>query len=147
MKPLTAYPIKVEHANERSAQDRSPLVRAVLNEIYYNLQRYITTGDPYTIDLRRSPLARPEIETLKRLLGKGEINVYLELNGQTNVVETHFAGIWWITHRNLHNDIIAEFIEISRIPSILQSDEVEVTQALKELDIKLGQFEQWVSPY
>jgi len=49
-------------------------------------------------------------------------------------------GVWWVEHRDSHGELIAELIEVTRVPQILASATDEIlagARALRE-QITLG---------
>ncbi len=97
-------------------------VNAVLSEVIQGLERLAAGGEPRTIDLRSLPLNPVERERLRALLGDGEVDVTLDLEGVSRVRETGAAGVWWIEHRDAGGELIAEMLEIARVPDILNTD-------------------------
>ena len=60
--------------------------------------------------------------------------------GPSEIYETRFAGVWLITHYNEENNIIGRFIEITKIPEILQSQNEDITTALSQLENELSEW-------
>ncbi len=63
-----------------------------------------------------SPSDRTE---LKRALGEGEVRVTLNAEGISTIQETRIPGVWWIEHRDLQDQLIAELIDVNYVPDIL----------------------------
>jgi hydrogenase-1 operon protein HyaF len=97
-------------------------VNAVLSEVIQALERLAAGGAPHVIDLRSLPLNPAERERLAALLGDGEVEFTLELDGASRVRETGASGVWWIEHRDAGGELIAEMLEIARVPDILSPD-------------------------
>ncbi len=114
-------------------QRASSQVAAILNEIDELLAQLIEHRKASAIDLRSLPLFPGDYESLKDLLGTGEVQVTLNTLGSSEIVETIIPGVWWCTHFNEAQEKIAEFIEITRIPDLLLTDEVELQMARKKL--------------
>jgi len=72
-------------------------------------------------------------EQLRITLGQGEVSARLDAIGASEIVETHFPGIWWVTHYNVEGDIVADLIEIAAIPNILLSQPEDVRAGLARL--------------
>jgi hydrogenase-1 operon protein HyaF len=53
------------------------------------------------------------------------------------VRETAIPGIWWISHKNADDDILTEFIEITRLPAILQTQAEDLHEAPARLRLIL----------
>ena len=97
-------------------------VNAVLSEVVERLEQLASGGTPHAIDLRSLPLNPAERERLQELLGAGEVDVTLQIDGASRVRETGAAGVWWIEHRDARGEIVAEMLEIARVPDILNCD-------------------------
>lgn len=95
---------------------------AVLSEVADRLERLAAGGAPHVIDLRSLPLNPAEREALRGLLGSGEVDVTLQIGGASRVRETGAAGVWWIEHRDGRGELVAETLEIARVPDILHPD-------------------------
>lgn len=108
-------------------------VTPILNEIKHALSSLIESGESTTIDLRALPMAPGEEQQLESLLGVGEVTASIDAMGLSTVNETIFAGVWLVTHRNDDDEIMGKFIEITRIPSILESQTEDMRGALEAL--------------
>ena len=108
-------------------------VTPILNEIKHALNSLIESGESTTIDLRALPMAPGEEQQLESLLGIGEVTASIDAMGLSTVNETIFAGVWLVTHRNDDDEIMGKFIEITRIPSILESQTEDMRGALEAL--------------
>ena len=93
----------------------------VLHEIRSLLKDLVTSGKSASIDLRSLPLLPGDYEKLKEVLGQGEVSATIDAMGQTQVRETAVHGVWWVTHYNSDENIIAESIEVTYIPEILRT--------------------------
>jgi len=108
-------------------------VTPILNEIRHALKKLLEEGESTIIDLRALPMGPGEEQQLESLLGIGEVTANIDAMGPSTVNETLFAGVWLITHRNTEDAILGKFIEITRYPSILESQTVDMHSALKAL--------------
>jgi len=117
----------------------------ILHEIQTHLERLAQGGEPATIDLRAMPLAPGDYETLQRLLGEGEVSATIDALGPTRVRETAVRGVWWVSHHNATDEVVAEFIEVTRIPTILQTVDEDLVDGLSNLRQRLAQEEQSAS--
>jgi hydrogenase-1 operon protein HyaF len=113
-------------------------VDALLNEIATRLQRFIATGESSMIDLKSLPFAPEEYEGLRTALGRGEVSARLETIGDSELYETHYPGVWWVTHYNVEGDVIADLIEIAAVPAILHSQPEDVRDGLERLQQQLS---------
>jgi hydrogenase-1 operon protein HyaF len=111
----------------------SSQVAAILVEIDELLAQLVEKNKTSAIDLHSLPLFPGDYESLKKLLGTGEVLVTLNTLGPSEIVETIIPGVWWCTHFNEAQEKIAEFIEITRIPELLKTDEVELQMAREKL--------------
>lgn len=134
MNKLSDIPVSVEH--------RAPAqVLAVLNEIDAQLQALADQGTESAIDLRSLPFFPGDNELLRDLLGEGELKATLDSLGPTYIHETRVPGVWWVTHYNEAEEKIAEFIEITRLPALLQTDADSLQHSPTALARLIGQLE------
>jgi len=112
-------------------------VQPILHEIRHALRRLLDSDQSSIIDLRSIPLAPGEEETLLDTLGSGEVHARLNALGPSEIYETRFAGVWLVTHYNAANNVIGRFIEITRLPDILQSQTEDMAAALEQLQREL----------
>ena len=125
-------PLKVEIGGYQTRN-----VLPLLHEIRHALRQLLDTGETTTIDLRGLPMAAGEQERLIDFLGKGEISVQMDALGKSEIIETSFPGIWLIVHYNASQEIMGKFIEITRIPAILEAQARDMEDALASLQAKL----------
>ena len=112
-------------------------VQPILHEIRHALRRLLDSDQSSIIDLRSIPLAPGEEETLLDTLGSDEVHARLNALGPSEIYETRFAGVWLVTHYNAANNVIGRFIEITRLPDILQSQTEDMAAALEQLQREL----------
>ncbi len=138
MNGLTDIPVIVNYtdANESETEfEVTDNVRALLTEISSMLSALINDDMVDSIDIHSLPLLPGEHEAIQTILGQGEVKASFDSLGTTTIYETALAGVWWVTHNNEDGDCIAETIDITTIPAILESqhDDIEVAhKALKE---------------
>jgi len=113
-------------------------VLALLHEITAQLQKLLTDSQPELIDLMGF-LSDSEREALKHILGEGEVSVKLETLGESIIYETLIPGVWWISHRSIENQPVSENIEITRIPDILKSDDLDIQNGIEALKEQLDE--------
>jgi hydrogenase-1 operon protein HyaF len=111
---------------------------AILREIGALLENLAGGGEGGVVDLRGVPLGPADYEMLQRELGQGEVTARLEAAGPSEVRETSYAGVWWVTHRDQTEKVIAECIEVSRVPAILASQPEDIRAASLRLEKRLG---------
>ena len=71
---------------------------------------------------------------LMRFLGHGEVSAKIDTLGVSEINETRFSGIWLLTHFNAYAEIVAELIEVTPLPDILNTqaqDWQDGTEALQ----------------
>lgn len=106
---------------------------AILREVEALLERLVNKGETGAIDLRALPLGSADLELLARKLGEGEVSAAIQANGLSVARETAYAGVWWVTHHDENNAVVAEFIEVCAIPEILKSQQIDMGHALARL--------------
>lgn len=112
-------------------------VQPILHEIRHALRKLLETGENSIIDLRSIPLAPGEEDTIIDTLGCGEVHAKLNALGPSEIYETRLAGVWLITHFNEEGSIIGRFIEVTRFPDILKSQQDDMTISLDKLEQEL----------
>lgn len=129
MSSLDAIAVNIEAATGN--------VPPLLHEIRHALER-LARGEPGTvIDLRSLPLAPGEEERIDAILGRGEVRAELDVLGKIVVQETAYPGAWLVTHRNVDDAIVAKFIEVTRMPDILMSQQQDIERGISQLERKL----------
>ena len=112
-------------------------VKPILNEVLHAVDRLLETGEPTTIDLASLPFGPGELEHLEASLGTGELSAELDALGTSRIRETAYPGVWWLEHRNAHNEVVGRFIEITRTPEILSSQEADIVAGRARLEDQL----------
>ncbi len=137
---MNALPGIGVQVNFAPADRLSDNVLALLHEIAGLLERLAETGERGSIDLRGLPLLPGERDALKTVLGEGEVRATIDALGETAIHETRLAGVWWVRHHDRNGEPIAEFIEVTRVPVILQSDLQDVREAGEVLREQLAEW-------
>ena len=119
--PAPAYPF---HGN----------VRPILVEVTHAIDRLLATDAPTTIDLASLPFGPGELEYLEATLGEGELSAKLDALGTSCIRETAFPGVWWIEHRNAHDEVVGRYLEITRTPEILSSQDADIIAGRARLE-------------
>jgi len=114
-------------------------IRALLTEITARLEKLVINGETGMIDLNSLPLAPGEYELLRLTLGQGEVSARIEAIGPSEIIETRYPGVWWVTHYNVEGDIVADMIEITHIPEILMSQPADFSEGLELLKAQLNE--------
>jgi hydrogenase-1 operon protein HyaF len=131
---LNSIPIKVEDAERYSIGS----LRAILSEIATCLEKLAQDGTTGSIDLNSLPFAPGEYDQLRLLLGEGEAKAHIEALGPSDIVETRYPGVWWVTHYNVEGDIVADRIEITTIPELLKSQPEDIGMGLELIKAQLN---------
>jgi len=111
---------------------------ALLYEIADLLACLVEQGRPGAIDLRSLPLTPADRAYLSAQLGEGEVRAEVQALGTSEVRETSYRGVWWITHRDATGELCAELIEVTPLPAILATDAGEMADALERLQARLS---------
>ncbi len=76
---------------------------------------------------------------LESTLGKGEVSAEIHALGATRIRETAIHGVWWVSHCNSGDEVVAEFIEIAHFPAILAAPEEDILEGLLQLRAALAE--------
>jgi hydrogenase-1 operon protein HyaF len=129
MNTLRDIPVNIETATGN--------VEPLLHEIRHALRRLADGEEGTTIDLRRLPLVPGEENRIENVLGTGEVRAEVDALGPTIVQETSFPGVWFVTHKNTQGEVVARFIEVTRVPEILRSQQEDIEVAVDKLEEEL----------
>ena len=116
------------------AQPSTGMAQAVMHELHDHLQDLLDNNVTNVIDLSSLPLSEADKRELENNLGRGEISLTLDSFGNSTIHETAYSGIWWIKHYTEDGILVAELIEICRIPDIAQSHRDDIQQSLQQLN-------------
>jgi hydrogenase-1 operon protein HyaF len=133
MNRLTEIPIRIEPPAPAGGLGGG--VTAILSELVTLLERLADGAESAAIDLRSLPMSAQDRAELRRALGEGEVQATLNAEGISSIRETQVPGVWWLEHRDRDGEVIAELIEVTRMPPILMtaSDEIAAgARALRE---------------
>jgi hydrogenase-1 operon protein HyaF len=131
MSRLAEIPIRIEPPAASGGLGGG--VTAILNEIVRLLERLASLGEPAAIDLRSLPMSPYDRTELQRALGEGEVQATLNAEGVSRIRETRVPGVWWVEHRDRQGELIAELLEVSRVPEILASASDEIAAGARAL--------------
>jgi hydrogenase-1 operon protein HyaF len=112
-------------------------VVAILSELVSLLGRLVDTESPGAIDLRSLPMSPLDRAALQKVLGEGEVQATVTAQGISRVRETRVSGVWWIEHFDQQGEMVAELIDVSRVPAILTSATDEIAASARELRAQL----------
>jgi hydrogenase-1 operon protein HyaF len=113
-------------------------VAAVLSELVGMLEKVASGGERATIDLRSLPMSPEDRIELQATLGQGEVQATLNADGISRFRETGVSGVWWVEHHDRHGELIAELIEVSAIPLILEASTEEMALSAHALRDRLS---------
>ena len=108
-------------------------VRPILVEVMHALDRLLDDDVPTTIDLAGLPFGPGELDQLEEALGQGELVAKLDALGNSRIRETAFPGVWWIEHRNVNDEVVGRYLEVTRLPEILCSQDADIGAARSRL--------------
>lgn len=119
--------------------ERAANAWALLHEIEGMLDELVQSGRESSIDLRGIPMSPADRKVLEQVLGEGELTARITALGLSQVRETSIHGVWWVTHYNTEDQVIAEFLEVSSCPDILRSHTDDIRDTLENLRTRLAQ--------
>ena len=108
-------------------------VQPVLVEVMHALDRLLDENTPTTIDLAGLPFGPGELDRLEDTLGHGELVAQLDALGNSRIRETAYPGVWWIEHRNANDEVTGRYVEVTRLPEILCSQDADISAARARL--------------
>lgn len=98
----------------------------VLNELRHALTALLERGEATVIDTKSLPFGPHDETRLRSALGEGEVQATVNALGESRITETAFPGIWWVEHRNPQGEVVAQFLEVTYVPGILESQRDDV---------------------
>jgi hydrogenase-1 operon protein HyaF len=110
----------------------------LLREIVEHVQHLLGSGESSAIDLNALPLTPADLEWLHETLGKGEIAVTLESEGESTLNETACPGVWWVTHHNEHGAVASRFIEVAFVPELVKAHPEDIKIGLEHLELLIS---------
>ena len=113
-------------------------VVAILSEFVTLLDRLVGGESPGAIDVRSLPMSPLDRTELQRALGAGEVQATLDAQGRSTIRETRVSGVWWIEHFDQQGELIAEMIEVARVPAILSSAPDEIAASARDLRARIA---------
>jgi len=109
------------------------LAQSVLREIAQHLATLAAKGETGVIDLRSLPMNQADRDELEEGLGRGDVEVTLNVAGMSEIWETRYSGVWWVRHFGADNQIAVERIEIAAVPEILMTHGADIAAAAARL--------------
>lgn len=135
---LQDIPVRIEN---HAGHAVSAPVKALLLEVQDMLQALRDSGVCNAIDLRSLPMMPGDMQCLKDVLGGGEVQATLDALGPSVAMETGVPGVWWVTHKNAHDEILSEFIEVTMVPEILVTQPQDLQDSVAILQGRLAETE------
>lgn len=126
----------------RDGMDRQVLAEdgsahLLLQQVVVLLESLVESGEGGSIELAQLPLTEEDYALLDETLGQGEVDARVAAPGPIRVAETGIPGVWWITHLDGNDEVMAAFIEVAFCPEILPSPLQEVAEGLDGLKARL----------
>lgn len=128
-------PVRVEAPDSGLSGNAWPLMMEIADMV----RRLVENDETSAIDLSALPLTPADKDWLRERLGSGQIHVNLEAEGVSTLDETACPGVWWITHRDTRDRVMAEFIEVTRVPDLVQAHPEDVKIGLGYLEGVISQ--------
>jgi len=119
------------------AQASTGNATALLHELANLLEAFVQRHDTGSVDLRSLPLTPGDYTELREALGTGAVGATVDALGPSEVRETRFPGMWWVTHSNDAGEVVAELIEICPAPEVLLAPAEDVAAGLARLKAML----------
>lgn len=111
---------------------------AVLREVETLLDGLLRTGEGGAIDIRGLPLSAADRRWLLEQLGRGEVEVHLDLGGHSCILETAYPGVWWLEHRDERDNPVSEFIQVAYVPELISAHPDDVESGLEHLRSRIS---------
>lgn len=113
--------------------------RAVLGEVATLLDGLLRTGEGGLIDIRGLPMSPADRQWLLEQLGKGEVEILMDIGGRSRIVETGLPAVWWIEHRNEHGVLASEFVQVAYVPELISAHPDDVESGLEALRSRISE--------
>jgi hydrogenase-1 operon protein HyaF len=110
------------------------MARVLMSELKGHLENLLATGETHSIDLLSLPMTDTDVNELADYLGVGEVMASISNIGSSSLRETAYPGIWWITHYADDKKVIAELIEVGRVPQILLTHDDEIRHSIQAIE-------------
>ncbi len=127
--------IPVVQAGGAGLSGNAPIL---LRETAELVRRLLDSGESTAIDLQALPLTPTDRDWLREQLGKGEISVTLEAEGESTLNETACPGVWWVTHRNEKGVVTSEFLEVALVPELVKAHTEDIKIGLEHLEFLIS---------
>lgn len=116
---------------------RTGLAKAILSEAARKLTSFAESGQPDAVDLAGLPMTPADFEDMDAALGRGEVEITLNVAGTTEIWETAYPGLWRVRHCGAEAKITSQELLITRIPEIVMThmDDCRAAAIRLETDI------------
>ena len=142
MSQLAEAPFRVEPSSRiqppTSGGALGGSVAAILFELVTLLDRFASGESPAAIDLRSLPMSLQDRAELQRVLGAGEVQATVSVAGLSRIRETRVSGIWWVEHYDQGGKLVAELIEVGRVPGIPSSAPDDICAGARDLRAQIN---------
>lgn len=122
------------------------MAQALLRELADQLKQLADHGTEDAIDLSSLPMNSADLDQLRELLGRGEVEVSLDTIGRSEIFETRYPGVWWATHYGDDGTKLTERIEITAVPQMIRSHPEDIRNAHHRLRESLTSDDQETRP-
>ncbi|HWX29461.1 MAG TPA: hydrogenase expression/formation C-terminal domain-containing protein [Steroidobacteraceae bacterium] len=114
------------------------VVAAILTELVTLLERFVNGESAAAIDLRSLPVSPQDRAELQRVLGEGEVQARANAAGLSRIREARVSGIWWVEQYDQGGKLVAELIEVGRVPGIHSGEPAEITAGARALRAQIN---------
>ena len=128
MSSLDHIGISVQTAPNQSVVD------SILLEIATLLERYLQQGERGELQLQALPLDVADRTVLWEALGQGEVQIHLNVMGESEIAETQFPGVWRVTHKDREGRVVSETIEIAAVPKIVIAEHSAMVRSIRKIN-------------
>lgn len=115
--------------------------QAVLREVETLLDALLRTGEGGTVDIRGLPLSAADRRWLLEQLGKGEVEIHMDIGGRSCILETALPGVWWIEHRDERDNPVGEYIQVAYVPELISAHPDDVESGLDHLRTRISELD------
>ncbi|MFN3750864.1 MAG: hydrogenase expression/formation C-terminal domain-containing protein [Thiobacillus sp.] len=127
---ISLHPVNAPPAQPGLTGHAPPLLRELLEMV----RRLRDSGESASIDLTALPLTPADLDWLRDRLGKGEVAIRLDANGESSLDETACPGVWWVTHCNAQGAVIAQFLEVAFVPELVKVQLQDIETGCEHLE-------------
>jgi hypothetical protein len=113
-------------------------VAAILTELVRLLERFVSGESPAPVDLRSLPMSPQDRAELQRVLGEGAVQARANAAGLSRIRGTRVSGVWWVERYDQGGKLVAELIEVGRVPGILSGEPAEITAGARVLRAQIN---------